>query len=48
VPETYLIDPGGVIRKRWIGRFEPLAPETIEAVEAVLAREAGSPSGQGP
>jgi peroxiredoxin len=47
VPETYLIDPGGVIRKRWIGRFEPLAPETIEAVEAVLAREAGSPSGQG-
>jgi cytochrome c-type biogenesis protein len=53
VPETYLIDREGVIRKRWIGRFEPLGEETIEAVEGMLgfspprpARRARAPNGR--
>lgn len=42
VPETYLIDVDGRIAHRWIGSFDPLAPEVLEAVEAVLpdARDA--------
>jgi cytochrome c biogenesis protein CcmG, thiol:disulfide interchange protein DsbE len=36
VPETFLIDPEGVIRRRWIGKFDPLAPDVVRDVEAVL------------
>src|SRR5690606_1796249 len=27
VPETFLIDPSGVIVRRWIGRFDPMAAD---------------------
>jgi cytochrome c biogenesis protein CcmG, thiol:disulfide interchange protein DsbE len=37
VPETFLIDRGGRIVHRWIGRFDPMAPDVIERVEDALA-----------
>jgi cytochrome c biogenesis protein CcmG, thiol:disulfide interchange protein DsbE len=40
VPQTWLIDRRGVIAHRWIGKFDPVAPDAIERVEAVL--DAGS------
>ena len=36
VPSTFLIDRDGAIVRRWIGRFEPLAPETVDLVEPAL------------
>jgi peroxiredoxin len=36
VPETFLIEPGGRIAYRWIGKFDPLAADVIARVEAVL------------
>ena len=37
VPETFLIDAEGRIAHRWIGRFEPLAPDAIAKIEDALA-----------
>ncbi|HEX6133428.1 MAG TPA: TlpA disulfide reductase family protein [Longimicrobiales bacterium] len=37
VPETFLIDGGGRIVRRWIGRFDPLAPDVVRDIEALLA-----------
>lgn len=37
VPETFLIDRDGVIRRRWIGKFDPLAEDVVRDVKAVLA-----------
>lgn len=39
VPETFLIGRDGVIAHRWIGEFEPTAPDVIERVEVLLAKE---------
>jgi peroxiredoxin len=36
VPETYLIDADGIIVRRWIGKFDPLAPDVTEQVESLL------------
>jgi cytochrome c biogenesis protein CcmG, thiol:disulfide interchange protein DsbE len=36
VPETFLIDTAGVIVHRWTGRFDPLAADVLQRVEAVL------------
>jgi cytochrome c biogenesis protein CcmG, thiol:disulfide interchange protein DsbE len=36
VPETFLIDPDGRIAHRWIGRFDPLAPDALQRIEAAL------------
>lgn len=36
VPETYLIDAEGRIVRRWIGRFDPLAEETLDLVRETL------------
>jgi cytochrome c biogenesis protein CcmG, thiol:disulfide interchange protein DsbE len=38
VPETFLIDAGGSIAHRWIGAFDPLAPDVAERIEAAFAR----------
>ena len=40
VPETFLIDPSGHIVRRWIGRFDPLAPDVLRDVEALLPPDA--------
>jgi peroxiredoxin len=37
VPETFLIDAGGRIAHRWIGAFDPTAPDVAERVEAAFA-----------
>jgi cytochrome c-type biogenesis protein len=36
VPETFLIDGDGVLVHRWIGMFDPLAPDVAQRVEALL------------
>jgi cytochrome c biogenesis protein CcmG/thiol:disulfide interchange protein DsbE len=36
VPETFLIDGAGRIVRRWIGKFDPLAPDVVRDVEALL------------
>jgi cytochrome c-type biogenesis protein len=36
VPETFLIDREGVLAHRWIGEFDPGAPEVAERIEALL------------
>jgi len=36
VPETFLIDREGIIAHRWIGEFDPMDPEVLERVEALL------------
>jgi peroxiredoxin len=36
VPQTWLIDDRGIIAHRWIGKFDPVAPDAIERVETVL------------
>jgi peroxiredoxin len=36
VPETFLIDGDGIVVHRWIGMFDPLAPDVEERVQAVL------------
>ena len=36
LPETFLIDANGKIAHRWIGRFEPLAPDVIAQIESAL------------
>ena len=40
VPESFLLDAGGIVRRRWTGRFHPLDAETISLVESLL-EEAG-------
>jgi cytochrome c biogenesis protein CcmG, thiol:disulfide interchange protein DsbE len=40
VPETFLIGRDGVIAYRWIGEFDPTAPQVRERVEDLLAEEA--------
>jgi len=40
VPETFLIGRDGVIAYRWIGEFDPTAPQVRERVENLLAEEA--------
>jgi thiol-disulfide isomerase/thioredoxin len=37
VPETFLIDADGRIVRRWIGRFDPLAPDVIDILDAHLS-----------
>jgi cytochrome c biogenesis protein CcmG, thiol:disulfide interchange protein DsbE len=36
VPETFLIDGDGVIVHRWIGSFDPLAPDVAQRIEESL------------
>jgi peroxiredoxin len=36
VPETFLIDRDGRIVHRWIGAFDPEAPDVAERIETVL------------
>jgi peroxiredoxin len=36
VPETFLIDREGRIARRWIGQFDPLSDDAIEAVRTAL------------
>ncbi|HSJ24548.1 MAG TPA: TlpA disulfide reductase family protein [Longimicrobiales bacterium] len=36
VPETFLIDADGVLAYRWIGAFDPLAPDVHQRIQAVL------------
>jgi peroxiredoxin len=36
VPETFLIDANGVLAHRWIGKFDPMAPDVLQRVEALL------------
>jgi cytochrome c biogenesis protein CcmG, thiol:disulfide interchange protein DsbE len=36
VPETFLIDREGRIRRRWIGKFDPLAADALRDIEAAL------------
>lgn len=36
VPESFLIDADGRLVRRWIGAFDPLAPDVIGLVEATL------------
>jgi len=37
VPETFLVDRGGLIARRWIGAFHPLDPDVRASIERVLA-----------
>jgi peroxiredoxin len=37
VPETFLIDADGVIVHRWIGKFDPVAPDVTQRIESLLA-----------
>ena len=37
VPETFLIDAEGIIRHRWIGEFDPMEPDVLNRVEALLS-----------
>ena len=37
VPETFLIDAEGVVRRRWTGRYHPLSEENLELVERAIA-----------
>ena len=37
VPETFLIDASGVVRRRWTGRFHPLSEENLELAQAAIA-----------
>jgi len=36
VPETFLIDRQGRIVHRWIGKFDPFAPDALSAVQRTL------------
>jgi cytochrome c biogenesis protein CcmG, thiol:disulfide interchange protein DsbE len=36
VPETFLIDRDGIVRRRWIGKFDPLAEDVVADLEATL------------
>jgi peroxiredoxin len=36
VPETFLIDAQGILAHRWIGKFDPMAPDVLQRVEALL------------
>ena len=36
VPETLLIDADGRLAHRWIGRFDPLATDARDRIEALL------------
>jgi peroxiredoxin len=36
VPETFLIDADGVVVRRWIGKFDPLAEDVVEDVRRTL------------
>jgi peroxiredoxin len=36
VPETFLIDAQGVIAHRWIGKFDPVAPDVMQRIESLL------------
>ena len=37
VPETFLIDADGRVVRRWIGKFDPLAPDVLRDIEPLLA-----------
>jgi len=39
VPETFLIGRDGTLLHRWVGAFDPLAPEHVERIEAALAEQ---------
>jgi peroxiredoxin len=39
VPESFLIDGEGIVRKRWTGRFRPLDPETLSLVDGLVGRD---------
>jgi peroxiredoxin len=36
VPETFLIAPDGSLAHRWIGLFDPVAPDVFARIEALL------------
>lgn len=36
VPESFLIDGEGTIVRRWIGKFDPLAPDVVADIEPLL------------
>lgn len=36
VPESFLIDGEGTIVRRWIGKFDPLAPDVVRDIEPLL------------
>jgi hypothetical protein len=36
VPETFLIDGDGLVVRRWIGKFDPLAPDVVRDIEPLL------------
>jgi peroxiredoxin len=37
VPETFVIDASGVVRRRWTGRYHPLSEENLELLERAIA-----------
>jgi len=41
VPETFLIGRDGTLLHRWVGAFDPLAPEHLERIESALAENVG-------
>jgi cytochrome c biogenesis protein CcmG, thiol:disulfide interchange protein DsbE len=40
VPETFLIDADGIVVRRWIGRFDPLAEDVVADIERLLPDQA--------
>lgn len=43
VPETFLIDGNGRVVRRWIGKFDPLAPDVMADIEPLLPDDASLP-----
>jgi len=52
VPETFLLDRAGMIRRHWRGRMDPHAPDNLKSIQLVLGAQAEdaepAPSPQAP